>query len=219
MSLKLVLLGAPGAGKGTQAKRLASSRSILHLSTGDMLREEVARETDLGKSARTYMDAGQLVPDEVIVGMVQSRIQRPDCVGGFLLDGFPRTRAQAEALEKALLEADLGNLSGVISLEIPPDVVVERMAGRRVCRACGAPFHIKYNPTREAGKCDLCGGEVYQRSDDKEETVLERLQIYEDTSRSLKEFYEERGLLFTLDGGGSPDEVTESVMKQVADWK
>jgi len=219
MSLKLVLLGAPGAGKGTQAKRVSSSLSIQHLSTGDMLREEVAQKTELGISAKTFMDSGKLVPDDVIVGMVKHRIQKPDCRNGFLLDGFPRTRAQAEALETALTGSGLGNLKGVLSLEISPEVVVERMAGRRICRKCGAPYHIKFAPTREEGKCDHCGGEVYQRSDDEESTVLERLRIYDETSKSLKDFYAERGLLTTVDGGRSPDEVTETVMKLVTGWK
>jgi len=217
--LKLVLLGAPGAGKGTQAKRIASEKSIPHLSTGDMLREAVARETELGRSAKSYMDAGQLVPDDVIVGMVRERIAASDCREGFLFDGFPRTRAQAEALEAALDGAGAGGLSGVLSIEIAPETVVARMSGRRVCRKCGAPFHVQYNPTREEGTCDLCGGEVYQRDDDREETVLERLKVYDDTIRPLKAFYEDRGLLAAVDGSGAPDEVTTLVMAQVAKWE
>jgi len=217
--LKLVLLGAPGAGKGTQAKRIASEKSIPHLSTGDMLREAVAGETELGRSAKTYMDAGQLVPDDVIVGMVRERIGAPDCRDGFLFDGFPRTRAQAEALEATLEEAGTGGLSGVISIEIAPETVVARMSGRRVCRKCGAPYHVQYNPTRAEGFCDLCGGEVYQRDDDREETVRERLKVYDDTSRPLKAFYEDRGLLATVDGSGAPDDVTALVMAQLTKWE
>lgn len=217
-SLKLVLLGAPGAGKGTQAKRITAEKSILHLSTGDMLREAVAAGSDLGRSAKTFMDAGQLVPDDVIIGMVQERIGRPDCELGFLLDGFPRTRTQAEALEGALETAGLGSLTGVISIEIDPEAVISRMSGRRVCRNCGAPFHVKFAPTKQEGVCDLCGGEVYQRGDDQEATVRERLKVYDDTSRSLKAFYEERGLLVNLDGSGSPDDVSAAVMAQLAAW-
>ena len=217
-NLKLVLLGAPGAGKGTQAKRITAEKAILHLSTGDMLREAVAAGSELGRSAKTYMDAGQLVPDDVIIGMVQERIGRPDCENGFLLDGFPRTRAQAEALEGALETAGLGSLTGVISIEIDPEVVIQRMGGRRVCRNCGAPFHVEFAPTKLEGVCDLCGGEVYQRGDDQEATVRERLKVYDDTSRSLKAFYEERGLLVNLDGSGAPDEVSAVVMAQLAAW-
>lgn len=217
-SLKLVLLGAPGAGKGTQAKRITSEKSILHLSTGDMLREAVAAGTDLGRSAKTYMDAGQLVPDDVIIGMVRERIGQPDCENGFLLDGFPRTRAQAEALEPALAESGLGDLTGVISIEIDPEAVIKRMGGRRVCRNCGAPYHVEFAPTKVEGVCDACGGEVYQRDDDQEATVRERLKVYDDTSRSLKAFYQERGLLVNLDGNGTPDQVSEAVMAQLAAW-
>ena len=215
MSLKVVLLGPPGAGKGTQAKRIVAARAIPHLSTGDMLRDAVAAGTALGHSAKSYMDAGELVPDEVIVGMVRERIGRPDCASGFLLDGFPRTRAQAEALEQALTDAGRGALSGALAIEIPLEEVVARMSGRRVCRQCGAPYHVEHNPPRTPGVCDLCGGEVYQRDDDREVTVRQRMKVYEETVRPLKAFYEERGLLVPIDGRGTPDDVTAVVMAQL----
>jgi len=218
VSLKLVLLGPPGAGKGTQAKRIVAARAIPHLSTGDMLREAVAAGTELGRSARTFMDAGRLVPDDLIVGMVRERLVREDCAHGFLLDGFPRTRAQAEALEHALVEAGRGALSGALSIEIPAEEVVARMSGRRVCRQCGAPYHVEHNPPRNPGVCDLCGGEVYQRDDDREATVRERMKVYEATVRPLKDFYEERGLLAAIDGRGTPDEVTGAVMARLEKW-
>jgi len=158
------------------------------------------------------------VPDDVIIGMVRERISQPDCESGFLLDGFPRTRNQAEALEGVLEEVGLGRLTGVLSIEIDPDAVIGRMSGRRVCRKCGAPYHVKFAPTKQEGVCDLCGGEVYQRDDDQEATVRERLLVYEDTSRSLKAFYEDRNLQVNIDGNGTPEDVSAAVMAQLAVW-
>lgn len=218
MNLRLVLLGPPGAGKGTQAKRLATSQEIQHLSTGDMLRQAVKDGTEEGNEARAAMESGELVPDELIVRMVRARIAEADCRNGFLLDGFPRTEPQARAFE-AMLAAEGCGLTGVISIEVASEVVVERISGRRVCQACGAPYHERFAPPATSGVCDLCGGSVSQRPDDREETVRQRLKVYEASSNGLIEFYRESGLLARIDGSRSPDEVAEDIEKQVNRWK
>lgn len=168
--MRLILLGAPGAGKGTQAEYLSKRFSIPHISTGDILRENVKNETELGKKAKEYMDKGLLVPDEIVIEIVKDRLSKEDCKNGFLLDGFPRTIAQAEALDKVLEE--LGQkIDKVLNIEVPDEKILERMSGRRICKNCGASFHVIYRPPQKEGVCDVCGGELYQREDDKEETV------------------------------------------------
>ena len=188
--MKLMFLGAPGAGKGTQADAVSARLGIPTISTGNILREAVKNGTPIGIKAKEYMDAGKLVPDDVIIGLVDERIAQDDCKNGFILDGMPRTIVQAEALEKAGIEFD-----NIISLEISDDEIMSRMTGRRTCPACGASFHIKDNPSKKEGVCDNCGSELTQRKDDAPETVRERLVVYHDSTEPLKAFYAERGKL------------------------
>ena len=204
--MRLILLGPPGAGKGTQAKRLIERYGIPQISTGDILRAAVREGTELGKKAKQYMDAGQLVPDEVVIGIIRERLKEADCAKGFILDGFPRTVPQAEALKSVL--AELGQaLDHVVSIEVPDEDLVERLTGRRTCRKCGAMYHVKFTPPKQEGVCDKCGGELYQRDDDKEETIRARLKVYHDQTAPLVEFYNEEGLLRRIDGVGSVDEI------------
>jgi adenylate kinase len=204
--MNLILLGPPGAGKGTQAKLLLGEFKVPQISTGDILRAAVAAGTELGKVAGPLMAAGKLVPDDIVVGIAGERLKQKDCDGGFVLDGFPRTIPQAEALEAML--GKLGKkVDRVVSLELGDDVIVERMSGRRSCPKCGAVFHVTGNPPKKAGACDACGGELIQRPDDKPETVRERLGVYAKQTAPLKAFYEERKLLAKVDGLGSTDEV------------
>ena len=188
--MKLMFLGPPGAGKGTQADAVSARLGIPTISTGNILREAVKNGTPIGLKAKEYMDAGKLVPDDVIIGLVDERIAQDDCKNGFILDGMPRTIVQAEALEKAGIEFD-----NIISLEISDDEIMSRMTGRRTCPACGASFHIKDNPSKKEGVCDNCGSELTQRKDDAPETVRERLVVYHDSTEPLKAFYAERGKL------------------------
>jgi adenylate kinase len=199
--MRLILLGPPGAGKGTQAKLLMERLKIPQVSTGDMLRAAVKAGTPLGRQAQQYMDRGTLVPDEVIIGLVRERLQEPDCAGGYILDGFPRTVAQAEALGKTL-SALHAALDHVVSLEVPTEVLVLRIAGRRTCKNCGAMYHVRFSPSRLEGRCDACGGETHQRGDDREETVRRRLAVYADQTAPLISFYEGRGLLRRVAGTG-----------------
>lgn len=204
--MRIILLGPPGAGKGTQAEVLVKKLSIPHISTGDMFRNAIKEGTELGKKAKEYMDSGQLVPDEVTVGIVQERISQNDCQGGFLLDGFPRTVAQAEALDGILAEMQT-QLDAVISIEVPKEKLVARLTGRRVCRKCGATYHMEFNPPGQDGICDKCGEELYQRSDDTEETVLNRLSVYENQTAPLIEYYSQKGLLKKIDGDNPIEQV------------
>jgi adenylate kinase len=199
--MRIILLGPPGAGKGTQAKLLVERLQIPQISTGDMLRAAAANGTPLGREAKTYMDRGTLVPNAVIIGLVRERLQAPDCTRGYVLDGFPRTVAQAEALEQTLAELHL-NLDHVLSLEVPSEDLVARIAGRRTCRQCGTMSHARFSPTRRDGVCDLCGGETYQRDDDREDTVRRRLSVYAEQTAPLVKFYEGRGLLRRIAGTG-----------------
>jgi adenylate kinase len=207
----VVLLGAPGAGKGTQAERIVARFGLPHISTGDMLRAAVAKDTAMGREAKRYMESGELVPDEVVIGVVRDRLAEDDTREGFLLDGFPRTIEQAERLDALL--ADAGRrLTDVVQLDVPEDELVERLAGRRLCRSCGKGYHVVFDPPRREGVCDVCGGELYQRADDNEETVRNRLSVYREQTEPLVEYYRDRGILRTAFGGGKmPDEVFEQV--------
>ncbi|MGQ9475582.1 MAG: adenylate kinase [Actinomycetota bacterium] len=208
----LVLLGPPGAGKGTQAERISEIYGIPHVSTGDILRDNLKRRTELGLKAKEYMDRGELVPDEVVIGIVRDRLAEPDCAEGFVLDGFPRTVAQADALKEML--AGMGKtLQHVLNIQVPDETVVERLTARRTCRACGAVYHLKFDPPREEGKCDACGGELYVRDDDREETVRARLEEYRAKTQPLIDYYRAEGLLREIDGGASMDEVLASIRK------
>ncbi len=208
--MNLILLGAPGAGKGTQAKKIVEKYGIPHIATGDILREAVAKGTELGKKAKEYMDRGELVPDEIVIGIVKERLQQPDCEKGFLLDGFPRTLKQAEALDEMLKE--LGKkIDAVIYIDVPEEEVVKRIVNRRTCRNCGAVYHLIYAPPKEPNKCDKCGGELYQRDDDKEETVRQRFKVYMENTAPLIEYYEKKGILYKVDGTKSIDEVFQQI--------
>jgi len=204
--MRIILLGPPGAGKGTQAKLLIERLQVPQISTGDMLRAAVKDGTPLGKQAKAFMDRGALVPDDVIIGLVRERLQSPDCARGYILDGFPRTVAQAEALEKTLADLRL-SLDHVLCLDVPSEDLVVRIAGRRTCRQCGAMSHVRFSPTARDGVCDVCGGETYQRDDDREETVRRRLTVYADQTAPLARFYEGRGLLRRVAGTGEIGEI------------
>lgn len=197
--MKIVLLGPPGAGKGTQAEMLVKKLFLPHISTGDMFRAAIAAGTDLAMEAKSYMDKGQLVPDALTIGIIRDRIAQPDCREGFLLDGFPRTLAQAEALDQMLVDMDT-ELDAVLNISVPLDNLVTRLTGRRMCRQCGNIYHMTYNPPKDENTCDSCNGELYQRSDDKEETVKNRLTVYENQTAPLIEYYTNTGKLKTVDG-------------------
>jgi adenylate kinase len=210
--MRVVLLGPPGAGKGTQARRLAMRWSVPQVATGDMLREAVAHGTRLGLEARRYMDAGDLVPDAVIIGLVRERLAQPDGRKGFVLDGFPRTAAQAEALDR-LLEAEGTPLDRVVLFQVADDEPVARLSGRWVCRNCGRNYHVTLSPPRVPGRCDACGGELYQRTDDEEATVRRRLAVYARDTRPLVNYYRQRGLLTTISGTGTMDAVHAELVR------
>jgi adenylate kinase len=212
--MRLVLLGPPGAGKGTQAVVLAEEWEIPHISTGDMFRQAVKDETTMGKKAKEYMDKGLLVPDEVVVGLVEERLGRSDAAEGFILDGFPRTIAQADALA-GIIHSMGYILDAVINIVVPEDLLVKRLAGRRVCRNCGATYHVEFNPPKEEGKCDKCGGELYQRDDDQEETVRKRLKEYDEKTSPLIAYYAGKGILRNIDGSESADIVLNSIRKSL----
>lgn len=208
--MNVVLLGAPGAGKGTQAKRIASEYGIPHISTGDMLRDAVASGTPLGNEAKQFMDSGELVPDSLVVGIVKDRLSHADCDTGFLLDGFPRTAAQADALDGALQQAGKA-VDAAVDIDVSEDELLARLTGRRTCSGCDRVYHLVFNPPTTEGVCDACGSHLYQRDDDTEETVSNRLRVYHEQTAPLVEYYREKGLLQVADGNGSPDEVFERV--------
>lgn len=208
--MNIILLGPPGAGKGTQAEMIKANYPILHISTGDMFREAVGNKTAMGLEAKKYMDAGQLVPDEVTIGVVEERLSQPDCSNGFLLDGFPRTIPQAEALDKVM--AGLGkSVDLALEITVPDSIIVERMTGRVSCNQCKAVYNTYFNPPAKAGICDKCGGELVQRSDDKEETVKNRLKVYAEKTQPLLDYYAKAGKLESLDGNRDPQAVFKDV--------
>lgn len=210
--MRIVLVGPPGAGKGTQAAFLAKNLDIPHISTGDLFRANISQGTELGLKAKAFMDAGDLVPDEVTIGMAKDRMEQPDAVNGFLLDGFPRNVAQAEALDEALKAEDM-ELDAVLDLEVPEDEVVKRIAGRRVCRNDSAHvFHVTYNAPKTEGVCDVCGGELFQRPDDSEETVRRRLEVYHKQTEPIIDYYRAQNLVATISALGKVDEVTARAM-------
>ncbi|MDO0935617.1 adenylate kinase [Streptomyces sp. DG2A-72] len=206
--MRIVLVGPPGAGKGTQATRLAEKLCIPHISTGDLFRANISQQTELGKLAKSYMDAGNLVPDEVTIAMAKDRMEQPDAENGFLLDGFPRNVSQAEALDEVLETEDV-KLDAVLDLEAPEEEVVKRIAGRRICRRDSSHvFHVTYSPPKKEGVCDVCGGELYQRDDDSEETVRKRLEVYHTQTEPIIDYYKTQGLVVTINAMGPVDEVT-----------
>lgn len=210
--MNIILLGPPGAGKGTQAKMLIDKYKMPQISTGDILRAAVKEGTPLGKEAKSYMDKGQLVPDSVVIGIVEERIQQPDCQRGYMLDGFPRTVPQAEALDE-MLKKRKAKIDHVVSVEVARDELVKRLTGRRTCRECGAGFHVHFDPPKKAGKCDKCSGELYQRDDDNEKTVTARLQVYENQTFPLIEYYKTQGKLRPVDGVGEMKTIFERITK------
>jgi len=205
-------MGPPGAGKGTQAALLVDHYKIPHISTGDMFREAIKQGTPLGLKAKEYMDAGALVPDEVTIGIVADRLAQPDCANGFLLDGFPRTAAQADALAKILSDLNI-SLDGVVNIEVPEEVLLERLTGRRVCKQCAATFHTVFNPPKVEGICDKCGGELFQRSDDTIETAQNRLRVYNEQTEPLIAYYSRQGLLKRIEGDGEINQVFRNIVK------
>ncbi len=209
--MKLVLLGPPGAGKGTQAAMLVKKFAIPQISTGDMLRTAVSGQTPMGIKAKGYMDAGDLVPDEVVVGIVRERLQQVDCATGFILDGFPRTVPQADALKLNLVELSK-ELDAVISLDVDIDSLVERLTGRRSCGDCGKGFHLKFDPPGADGKCDVCSGELKQRADDQEETIRKRMAVYHQQTAPLEDYYRQAGLLIAVDGMAEITSVQQQIL-------
>ena len=206
--MKMILLGAPGAGKGTQAERLCKVLEIPTISTGNILRAAVKNGTPTGLKAKAFMDAGKLVPDEVIIGIITERLAEDDCKNGYILDGVPRTIAQAEAMEKAGI-----NFDAVVSIEVADEVIMERMSGRRVCESCGASYHLVAVPPKVAGVCDSCGGKLVQRKDDAPETVKDRLAVYHKETEPLKNFYAQRGLLKSVENQPSVEATTAAILK------
>lgn len=212
--MQLIMMGAPGAGKGTQAAKLAKKYGIPQISTGDMFRAAVAEGTELGKKAQEYMTAGKLVPDEVTIGIVRERLAKDDCKAGFILDGFPRTVEQADALKKILLDLGKG-LSAVINIDVPLSDLIERGIGRRICKNCGATYHIRFHAPAVENVCDSCGGELYQRADDTAETMTKRLSVYESSTRPLIEYYKAAGVYVEIDGRQSIAAVSEALEKAI----
>ncbi len=210
--MKIVMLGAPGAGKGTQAVNIAKEFGIPHISTGDIFRANIKNETELGMKAKSYMDKGALVPDDITIGMLLDRIVDNDCRNGFVLDGFPRTIPQAESLKAALSIQD-ARIDHAIDIEVPDEVITKRMGGRRSCPKCGGTYHIVFNPPKTEGICDNCGTELVQRADDKPETVAERLRTYHEQTQPLIDFYRQEGVLTEVDGTKKPDEVLRSILE------
>ncbi len=212
--MNLILLGPPGAGKGTQAQLLVNRYHIPQISTGDILREAVRRETALGKEAKRFMEKGQLVPDEVVIGIIEGRLKDSDCHSGFILDGFPRTIPQAEALQKILQKMERA-LDHVINIEVETEELVRRLTGRRTCKSCGAMYHIIFSPPKKDEICDRCGGPLYQREDDQEETIRMRLKEYERQTAPLIQYYKEKSLLRSINGIGSQSQIFDRIVQAI----
>ena len=210
--MHILLMGPPGAGKGTQAAELVKEFNIPHISTGDMFRAALKEGTEMGKKAKSYIDAGNLVPDSVTVGIVRDRLAQDDCKKGFILDGFPRTVEQADALDGIM--ADLGlSLTRVLNISVPAADLVERAVGRRICKKCGATYHVKFNPSNKEGVCDECGGELFQRADDTAETMTNRLSVYEASTKPLIDYYQKAGIYTEVDGRQAIDKVTKDLVE------
>jgi len=208
--MRLVLLGAPGAGKGTQAKKLIDKHGIPQISTGDLLRAAVAAGTQLGKEAKSFMDKGELVPDKVVLGMVQERLGQGDCKKGYILDGFPRNTVQAEALDKMLKGLNM-SLNAALSVDIPKEDLMKRLTGRRTCRSCNQMYNVYFSPSKKEGTCDKCGGELYQRDDDREETIRKRLDVYDAQTAPLIDYYRKAGILKSVSGTGDINAIFKEV--------
>ena len=209
--MKIIMLGAPGAGKGTQAKKIAAQYSIPHISTGDIFRANIKNNTELGQKAKTYMDKGELVPDSLVVDLIMDRFKEADCANGYVLDGFPRTIPQAEALDNAL-KANGEKVDFAINVEVPDENIINRMSGRRACVGCGATYHIKYNPTKVEGVCDACGEKLILRDDDKPETVKNRLSVYHEQTQPLIDYYNKAGVLAEVDGTKDLEDVFKDIV-------
>jgi adenylate kinase len=214
--IRVVLLGPPGAGKGTQAKLLQEMFEACQISTGDILRKAVAEKTPLGQKAASFINSGALVPDDVILKLVAERLKDKECAKGFLLDGFPRTVGQADGLRELLRPLGL-ELDHVLSIQVPHEVIVERLSGRRTCKECGAMYHIVFGPPKQAGLCDKCGGTLLQRDDDREETIAARLKVYESQTAPLADYYRRQGLLREINGAGSVEEIRSRVNAALGD--
>ena len=212
--MRLILMGPPGSGKGTQAAFISKKMGIPHISTGDMFRKAISDKTDLGSKAKQYLDSGRLVPDEITVGIVRERLHEPDCRKGFLLDGFPRTVAQAEALDEIVKDMDLA-IDGVIDIQVPREELLKRLTGRRMCKECGETYHILFNPPARADLCDKCGGSLYQRVDDTEETITKRLDVYNQQTKPLIKYYEKQGLLKNINGNQEIPEVLSEIGRRI----
>lgn len=209
--MKIIMLGAPGAGKGTQAKRIAEKYGIPHISTGDIFRANIKGGTELGMKAKAFMDQGQLVPDEITIGMLMDRIGEADCAGGYVLDGFPRTIPQAESLTSALNERN-ESVDYAVNVDVPDENIVNRMSGRRACLSCGATYHVVYNPPKKDGVCDVCGENLVLRDDDKPETVQKRLSVYHEQTQPLIDYYKTAGVLANVDGTQDMDKVFQDIV-------
>lgn len=212
--MRIVLLGGPGVGKGTQAQKLSEKYNAPHIATGDILRQSVKDGTEMGLMAKSYMDKGLLVPDDVVVGIIKDRLAQPDVKAGFILDGFPRTVPQAQALDDLIARVDMP-LDAVVNIKASVDMVVQRLSGRRTCRNCQAVYHILHSPPKKEGICDRCGGQLYQREDDKEETIRKRLQVYEKQTSPLLDYYRGSGKLIEVSGDSTIDEVYESICRSL----
>ncbi|HEY4543589.1 MAG TPA: adenylate kinase [Tissierellaceae bacterium] len=212
--MRIVLLGPPGVGKGTQASNIVEKFNIPHISTGDILRENIKNNTELGITAKSFMDKGHLVPDELVVSIMKNRLLEDDCKDGFLLDGFPRTVDQAKALDEALDSMGI-SLNKVVNIKAADDVLIERISGRRVCKACGATYHVTYNPPKEEGICDIDGEELLQRDDDKVETVKTRINVYQEQTAPLIDYYNDQGILLDVDGTKSIEEIFNTIVNSL----